>query len=63
MFDENSKGLWTLQELAEFMRVTIGSARKMVSRGQLPPKAVVRIGARIRIRAAIVMSWLEKGAA
>ncbi len=63
MSEEKTNGLWTLGELASFMRVTVAAARKIVSRGQLPPKAVVRIGARIRIRAAVVMSWLEKGAA
>ncbi len=59
----NGAALWTLRELAVFLRVTVGSAYKMVCRGQLPPKSIVRLGKRLRIRSAIVMSWLEKGAA
>ncbi len=60
---KNGAALWTLRELAEFLRVTVGSAYKMVCRGQLPPKAVFRLGKRLRIRSAIVLSWLERGAA
>jgi hypothetical protein len=55
--------LWTLQDLATFLRITLGAARKIVSRGQLPAEAVVRIGRRIRIRSAIVQRWLQKEAA
>jgi hypothetical protein len=50
--------LWTLKDLAAFLNVTEGSARKIVSRGQLPSDAVLRIGSRIRIRPAAVRTWI-----
>ena len=59
MPQDTTEPLWTLKDLAAFLNITEGSARKVVSRGQLPAAAVVRVGARLRIRAAIVRAWID----
>lgn len=51
---------WTVEEFADFLRVTVGAARAMIRRAQLPPDAVVRIGKRIRIRSAVIRKWLSQ---
>ena len=57
---EQPDPLWTLKDLAAFLSVTEASARKIISRGQLPPGAVIRVGSRIRLRAAVLKEWIEK---
>ncbi len=52
--------LWTLKELAAFLSVTEGAARKVISRGQIPSEAVVRVGRRIRLRPGVVRAWVDK---
>ena len=60
---QNDIELWTIEEFAEYLRVTIGAARAMIRRGQAPAGAVLRIGKRIRVRSAIVRGWVAKCAA
>ncbi len=52
--------LWTVQEFAVYLRVTVGAARAMIRRGQVPAGAVFRIGKRIRLRSAVVRGWVNK---
>ena len=60
---EGEHELWTIGEFSDFVRVTIGAARAMIRRGELPEKAVLRIGRRIRLRSALVRRWLGERAA
>jgi excisionase family DNA binding protein len=55
--------LWTMEELAEFLRLSLNAVRKMIWRGQLPATSIVKIGRRVRLRAAVIRAWVERGAA
>jgi len=52
--------LWTVEEFANYLRVTVGAARAMIRRGQVPAEAVLRIGKRIRVRSAVIRGWVTK---
>ena len=55
---EGEHELWTVGEFADFIRVTVGAARAMIRRDQVPQKAIVRIGKRIRLRVGLIRRWL-----
>ena len=61
--ESNVKALWTVEELADFLRITPGAARAMIRRDQLPRESIRRIGRRIRIIAAVVRDWVLKKSA
>ena len=61
--DTNLKALWTVEELADYLRITTGAARAMIRRDQVPQEAVRRIGRRIRIISAVVRDWVLKKSA
>jgi len=54
--------LWTVQDFAQYLRITVGAARQMIRRDQVPPHAIRRIGRRIRLVAAAIREWIEKSA-
>ncbi|MBI4564453.1 MAG: helix-turn-helix domain-containing protein [Planctomycetes bacterium] len=55
--------LWTVAEFATYLRVTVGAARAMIRRSQVPTKAVVRIGRRIRLKSGEIRRWVDQRAA
>lgn len=55
--------LWTVSEFADYLRISIGAARMMMCRGELPPESVIRIGRRIRLRASLIRDWVGKSVA
>ena len=52
--------LWTVQDFAQYLRITTGAARAMLRRDQVPQHAIRRIGRRIRLVGAAVRDWVEK---
>lgn len=55
--------LWTLKELAQFLRLSVGAVRTMMWRDEIPAAAFVRIGRRVRVRRAAIEKWLRDQAA
>lgn len=51
--------LYTVNEAADFLRVSSGACRQMIQRGQL---AAVRIGRRVRIRREDLLSLVQSAA-
>ncbi len=51
--------LWTVREFALYMRISLGAARNMIWRGEIPRETVVRIGRRMRLKAAAIREWVE----
>jgi len=52
--------LWTVEEFAQWMRITTMAARCMLRRRELPPDAVIKIGRRVRLRADLIQEWVLK---
>ena len=50
--------LWTVEEFAQWMRITPMAARCILRRRELPAEAVIRIGRRVRLRADLVQKWV-----
>lgn len=56
--------LWTVEEFAQWLRITPMAARAMLRRREVPSPAIVKIGRRVRLRADLVQKWvLERNAA
>ena len=53
--------LWTVDEFAAWMRITPMAVRCMLRRREVPEKAIVRVGRRVRLRADILQEWILKG--
>jgi len=53
--------LWTVEEFAQWMRITTMAARCMLRRREIPADAVIKIGRRVRLRAELVQEWVLKG--
>jgi excisionase family DNA binding protein len=53
--------LWTVEEFARWMRITVMAARCMLRRRELPAAAVLKVGRRVRLRADLVQDWILKG--
>ena len=53
--------LWTVEEFAEWMRVTPMAVRCMLRRRELPEGAVIKIRRRVRIDSGLVKEWVLKG--
>lgn len=56
----NAQELWTVEEFAQYVKVTPGAARAMIRRDQVPQEAVLRIGRRVRLRAEVIKAWIAK---
>jgi hypothetical protein len=52
--------LWTIEDFAAWLRITPMAARAMLRRRELPPKAIVKIGRRVRLRAEMIKAWVLK---
>jgi hypothetical protein len=52
--------LWTIEDFAAWLRITPTAARAMLRRRELPPKAIVKIGRRVRLRAEMIKAWVLK---
>lgn len=50
---------WTVQEFAEYLKITTGAARAMIRRDQVPAHVIRRFGRRIRLVAALVREAFE----
>jgi excisionase family DNA binding protein len=56
--------LWTVEEFAQWMRITAMAARCMLRRRELPQEAILKVGRRVRLRADLLQEWiLKKGVA
>ena len=60
MAAETSETLWTLEDFAAWLRITVMAARAMLRRRELPAEAVLKIGRRVRLRAEIIKAWVLK---
>jgi hypothetical protein len=52
--------LWTIEDFATWLRITVLAARAMLRRRELPPEAVIKVGRRVRLRAELVKAWVLK---
>jgi hypothetical protein len=52
--------LWTVEEFANWMRITTMAARCMLRRRELPQEAILKIGRRVRLRVDILQEWVVK---
>lgn len=53
--------LLRVPELAALMAISPRGIWSMISAGKIPPEAIVRIGASVRFKRAVVESWIEAG--
>ncbi len=53
--------LWTVEDCAKWLSLTVMSFRCMLRRREIPAEAVVRIGRRVRLRADLLQAWVLKG--
>ena len=60
--DTNTSPFWTVDEFAQYMKITPGAARAMIRRGQVPRHVIRRIGRRIRLVVSLTREWFEKQA-
>ena len=60
MAAESPETLWTVEDFAAWLRITPMAARAMLRRRELPPKAIIKIGRRIRLRAEVIKAWVLK---
>ncbi len=63
MSAEVATELWTVNEFADFLRVTSLAARGILRRRELPPEAIVKFGRRVRIHAKIAREFVLRGKA
>jgi hypothetical protein len=49
--------LWTIQDFAAWLKITVIAARAMLRRRELPPDCVLKIGRRVRLVAAPLRDW------
>ena len=49
----------TIEEFADWIRITPMAARTMIRRDEVLTKAVVKFGRRVRIRIALVREWMS----
>jgi hypothetical protein len=57
---ESPETLWTVEDFAAWLRITPMAARAMIRRRELPPKSIVKIGRRVRLRAEMIKAWVLK---
>jgi hypothetical protein len=57
MLEERTE-LWTVQEFAAWLKITVVAARAMIRRREIPPAALIRVGRRIRLVVAVVRQWV-----
>ena len=57
---ESPETLWTLEDFASWLRITVLAARAMLRRRELPADAVIKIGRRVRLRAERIKAWVLK---
>ena len=57
--DLDDQELWTINEFAEWLRISSAAARAMLRRRELPEQAVIRIDRRVRIRSEIIKDWFR----
>ena len=60
MDEQAPETLWTIEDFAEWLRITPMAARAMIRRRELPPKSIVKIGRRVRLRAEMIKAWVLK---
>ena len=60
MAAESPETLWTLEDFAAWLRITVLAARAMLRRRELPAEAVLKIGRRVRLRAEVIKAWVLK---
>ena len=60
MAADTPETLWTLEDFAAWLRITVLAARAMLRRRELPAEAVLKIGRRVRLRAEIIKAWVLK---
>ena len=53
--------LWTIRQASAWMSMTERALRCMIHRDQVPRDVIVRIGRRIRFRAAALRAWVQRG--
>jgi len=60
MAAETPETLWTLEDFAAWLRITVLAARAMLRRRELPAESVLKIGRRVRLRAEVIKAWVLK---
>jgi len=54
--DENIPGLWTVEDVARFLKITIPGIYHMVSRSEIP---FTKLGRRVRFVKDDIVNWLN----
>lgn len=60
---QNEVELWTIEECAQWLRISPEALRCRMKRGQFPPGTYVHFGRTVRFIAERVKSWILKAAA
>jgi hypothetical protein len=60
MNPEVPETLWTIEDVAAWLRVTPLAVRAMHRRREFPPGSVLKLGRRVRFRAEVVKAWILK---
>ena len=50
--------LWTIEEFAEWLRITPVAARAMIRRRELPQEGIFKVGRRVRLRSSVIQQWV-----
>jgi predicted DNA-binding transcriptional regulator AlpA len=53
--------LWNIRQASEWLSMSERALRCMLQRNQIPKDVIIRIGRRIRFRAAPLRAWIERG--
>ena len=53
--------LWNIRQASEWLSMSERALRCMLQRNQIPKAVIIRIGRRIRFRAAPLRAWIERG--
>jgi excisionase family DNA binding protein len=58
MSETSEQALWTVKEVARYLRASVSFAYKAAERGDLP---CIRVGALLRFDPAAVAAWVQTG--
>ena len=59
-YDARPPQLLTYDECAATLGLTRQGLESMVKRGQVPADAIVKLGTRVRFKAAAIAAWIER---
>lgn len=57
----DGSALWTVRETAEWMRWKVSAVYDAIYAHRIPPECVVKVGRKVLIHSARLMSWIDAG--